>query len=207
MKYIFLLFIIIAILCFGVYGYGTNLPATHKFNKTAIYDKPIELIWQAIADYEIQPQWSENTVSSELLESIDTQHGDDIWRFVYADGNFMDIKITQSQPPFLHISKIINTDYPFTGSWKFELAKIDDNKTKLVLTEEGTVENPLWRLIFKHIIGQEIGAESYLQELGDNLEVIEKLTNEKNALEAEQNSENANEGEENSETENKLEDK
>ena len=172
MRFLFLSLIIVAAAVFGLYGYAKNLPETNKFTIQKTYEQPIELVWQGVANYEVMAKWDSNTKS---ITKIDSQNGHEVWHWVDADDKYMDLEVIQSKEPYLHISKIIASDYPFTGSWTFEIAKIDDNKTLVKLTEEGTVPKPFWRLVIKHIIGEDTGAKQFLSELDNGLYKLKKL--------------------------------
>jgi uncharacterized protein YndB with AHSA1/START domain len=157
---LFLVFLI-AIGC-GIYGFGTNLPATHTVTLKTVYHQPRDVVWQAVSDYQIAPEWSQGLEKVERLEDMD---GLPLWRFYDKEGHHMDIQVIESRAPERHVSRIVASDYPFLGSWTITLEEAGD-RTLVTLTEEGRVDSPLWRLAMRYLMGQDQMVRAFLHDLG-----------------------------------------
>ncbi len=162
-KLVYLLLLLLPLVAFGVYGYGKNLPESYEVERSAVYDQPIASVWQAITDYEKLPGWSEHI---EKVERQEDQEGQPVWRFYSRDGHYMDIAIVKAEEPAVFVSRIVETDMPFGGSWSFQLLKKDEETTQVSLKEEGIVPSPFWRLVLNFVMGQDMMVTQYLTELG-----------------------------------------
>jgi uncharacterized protein YndB with AHSA1/START domain len=155
-------FIVLFAMFCGVYGFGTNLPQTHEVSVKTVYHQPRAQVWEAISHYETAVEWSP---SLQKVERIDDLDGLPVWRFYDKDGHHMDVQVIESRAPERHVSRIVATDYPYMGSWTFELQDAGD-KTLVILTEEGKVESPLWRLVMRYLMGQDRMVRAFLLDLG-----------------------------------------
>jgi uncharacterized protein YndB with AHSA1/START domain len=147
---------------FGMYGFGHNLPESHEVTLSAKYNQPIELVWEAITDYERLPSWSPRIVKTEAREE---QEGLPVWRLHYADGHYMDVQIMQEEKPELYVSRVVETDLPFVGIWTFSLKKQGEN-TLLTVHEEGETESPLARMKLRFLAGEDAMLREHLTALG-----------------------------------------
>lgn len=162
-KILFLILLLLPLLVFGIYGYGTNLPESYEVTRRALYDQSVTAVWQAITDYEKMPGWSEHV---EKVERLEDQEGLPVWRFYTSDGHYMDIEVVKAEEPNIYISRISETDMPFGGSWTFLLTQKGDEATEVILKEESYISSPLWRLLMKFVLGKGAMADAYLEQLG-----------------------------------------
>lgn len=177
-KFFWFIVVVLAVTFSGFFGFGMNLPQKHAFTVDAVYAAPHEKVWKAIADYKHLPSWSNNVVSTKRLHDLE---GQPLWRINSHYGRYMDVHVVDEDPEFLHVSEIIDGNYPFAGVWRFRLVKGQDDKILVELTEEGTIESPFWRVVIRHVIGQERAARAFLREMGeyvekpDVVETVEKV--------------------------------
>ena len=68
------------------------------------------------------------------------------------------------------VTKIISAGLPYGGSWTFELDSADENKSRLKITENGEVYNPIFRFASRFIIGHTATIDKYSQALKARLE-------------------------------------
>ncbi len=167
MRYLIIFAIILTIAAFGVFGFGANLPETHEVTKKAIYNQPQGVVWDAVSDYATMASWSPGIDSIKRLDDVD---GKPLWRFTGEDGHVMDILVMKEEAPMLHVSKIHDTDLPFGGTWTITVKAVEDDKTLVTLTEEGTIESPVWRFITHFMMGYDAMAIQFLQALGSKFD-------------------------------------
>ena len=146
----------------GIYGYGTNLPETHQLSLQTVYHQPRAEVWSAISDYQQTPAWSPSVSRVERRPDLE---GLPVWRLYDKDGHHMDVQVVEEKAPERHVSRIVETDYPYKGSWIIELEESGD-RTLVTLTEEGQVRSPLWRLMMRYVMGQDSMVRAFLQDLG-----------------------------------------
>jgi len=54
---------------------------------------------------------------------------------------------------------------PYGGSWSFEL-KPESGETRVRITEDGEVYNPLFRFVSRFVMGQTATLDAYLAAMG-----------------------------------------
>ncbi len=175
-KLFWFIVVVLAVTFSGFFGFGMNLPQKHAFTVDAVYTAPQAKVWKAITDYTKLPSWSSNVVSTERLHDLE---GQALWRLNFIYGSHMDVHVVDSDPELLYVLEVIDGNYPLSGTWRFRLVKGQDNKMLVELTEEGIIESPFWRVVIRHIIGQETGARVFMRELGAYVEALEPVVESK----------------------------
>jgi uncharacterized protein YndB with AHSA1/START domain len=144
---------------------GAMLPKAHHATRTAVFAQPPEAVWQTITDVEHAPEWRSGLARVERLED---RYGNLTWRETDRRGAGMMYEATASEPPRRWVSTIIERNAPYGGSWTFELAP-EGTGTKLTITENGEIYNPLFRLMARFVFGYTATLEQYLRDLGKKL--------------------------------------
>jgi hypothetical protein len=63
------------------------------------------------------------------------------------------------------ISRIADDDLPFGGRWIIDIAATDRG-TRVTITEDGFIKNPLFRFLSRTVFSLTAGQEKWLRELG-----------------------------------------
>jgi hypothetical protein len=73
------------------------------------------------------------------------------------------------------VTETIGEKMPFGGRWIYELAGVDGG-TKLAVTEDGKIYNPIFRFMARFLFGYHATIEAYLKDLGkkfgEDVEII-----------------------------------
>lgn len=164
MRYLAILFALLALVTFGLYGYGRHLPKEYTADVSAVYQQPIEKVWERISDFEHMPEWFPEVVKVERVADLD---GFPVWRLYPKKGDPIDIELIRTEKPRLHISKIVDNDQlPYGGTWVFQLKPVGDVATEIKLTEDGYIKTPLMRVFFMYAVGYDAMIKKHLLELG-----------------------------------------
>jgi len=118
---------------------GAFRPKTHIAVHAVVLAASPERIWAEIADVERQPEWVPEVTKVERLADRD---GKPSYREHFGQFEATTV-VTVSDPPRKFVKEILPGG-PFYGSWTWELAP-EGQGTRLTITEQGTVENPLFR--------------------------------------------------------------
>jgi hypothetical protein len=59
----------------------------------------------------------------------------------------------------------VTTGLPYSGAWSYSLTPEGDS-TLVRITEDGEVDNPIFRLVSRFVLGQTRSIDAYLQALG-----------------------------------------
>src|SRR5207253_11394629 len=71
----------------------------------------------------------------------------------------------EAVPAQRFVSRIADTDQGFGGTWSFALTP-DTGGTRVTITEDGFVSNPLFRFMSRFVFGYYGTQEAYLRALG-----------------------------------------
>jgi hypothetical protein len=95
---------------------------------------------------------------------------DDVWRAMIelAQASELPVEVEVEEPPRCRITRIKDEGLPFGGRWIFELQP-EGAATRLTITEDGFVKNPVFRLI--SALAPNATKTKFLRQLGGKLGV------------------------------------
>jgi uncharacterized protein YndB with AHSA1/START domain len=141
---------------------GTVLPREHVAAVAIVLRQPPETVWAVVRDLGAVPQWWPGLRSSERVTGPD---GRERWRQV-SGGGAMTIVVEEGQPPRRLVSQIEPPPgAPFGGAWIYEIVPEGDG-SRVTVTEQGWVANPLFRFLSRFVFGHYRTLESYARALG-----------------------------------------
>jgi len=149
--------IVVLILALIVVGYA--LPVAHVASRDAQVGAPPERVFEALTRVEEFPKWRSDVQSVELLARTPRLQ----WR-EHGDNGPIAFEVQRSEPPRQLITRIADTSLPFGGSWTFALQP-SGSGTKVTITENGEVYNPLFRLMSRFVFGHTATIDRYLTDL------------------------------------------
>jgi hypothetical protein len=74
-------------------------------------------------------------------------------------------RVVESAPPRRLITRIADQHLPYGGTWTYDLTP-DGSGTRLTITENGEVYNPIFRFVSRFIVGHTSMMETVLRDLG-----------------------------------------
>ena len=138
---------------------GNFLPKSHVARRSIVLRQSPESVWNAITDFKAQPSWRKDV---KRVEQVSDGADGVVWR--EEGSNTLSYRTSESQPPTRLVRTIADTNIAFGGRWVYELAA-QDGGTKVTITEEGEVYNPIFRFIGHFFLNQAATIESYLTAL------------------------------------------
>lgn len=171
MRFFIKLIAILLVLGALVFTAGTLLPEKHSISRSIELSQQPQEVWDVMIDYNTMVEWNPNTESVAKLK--DSDEGNDVWRFEDKRGHFMVLEDVIKNEPEMLVSKITETDYPFGGEWVFEIEATETGST-LTITENGSISNPLLRVLFRYVLGYDKGIEMYEEALQEKLNSLEE---------------------------------
>jgi uncharacterized protein YndB with AHSA1/START domain len=118
---------------------GALRPKTHTAVHAVVLAARPDRVWTEIVDVERQPEWVPEVTKVERLAD---RAGKPSYREHFGQFEATTV-VTVSEPPRRLVKEILPGG-PFYGSWTWELVP-EDEATRLTITEQGTVPNPLFR--------------------------------------------------------------
>ena len=128
---------------------GSRLPRSHRASREQTLAAPPEAIWSAITDVEAFPSWRDIKKVQKLPDS----DGRPVWVEEGRSGRIT-LTVERMEPPRLLVVRIADPDLPFGGTWTYELTPVAAG-TRLKITEDGEIYNPLFRFMARFVFGYE----------------------------------------------------
>lgn len=152
-----LLLALVVIVC--VIGY--MLPKSHVASVSARFAAPPDSIWASLTDVPTFPKWRPGLLRVEALPDENGQRG---WR-ESGKHDAVTYRVVELVPPRRLVTRIADQNLPYSGSWTYDLTP-DGSGTRLTITENGEVYNPIFRFVSRFILGHTSMMEGVLRALG-----------------------------------------
>lgn len=159
MRWMFLFIAVIAAIAIGVVVVGMTLPQNHVASRTTHLSLPPDRVWNLVSNAQDFPSWRSNVDSVEVLKSGATPS----WREI-SKGERMTYEAIVFQPASHLVTKIADKGLPFGGTWDYQIAP-DGSGTRLSITENGEVYNPIFRFVSRFVMGHTATIDRYLGDL------------------------------------------
>jgi uncharacterized protein YndB with AHSA1/START domain len=153
------LFAIVAI----VTAIGFALPQGHTATRDATFAQPPDRVFAVLQDIERYPAWRSDLEAVEML----TRGPAPRWRERGRNGTIT-FEMQEAQAPSRMVTRIADTSLEFGGSWTYALSA-DGAGTRLTLTENGEVYNPIFRFMSRFVFGHTATMDAVLSDLGRHL--------------------------------------
>lgn len=141
---------------------GMLMEPGHVVTREAIYAHPPEEVWRVITRFDRTPAWRSD------VEAVQIESGDPIQFVEMGNQGPMPMEVTEQEAPHRMVIMARDPSLPFTGSWTFELAPTEGG-TRLSVTEQGSIDNPLFRFVARVFMDPADTAQTYLVDLGRHL--------------------------------------
>lgn len=147
----------------ALFAAGLMLPQNHTASRSTHLSQPPDSVWAAISNVGAYGSWRPDLDSVKLLPP---RNGHAVWREFRSD-NSLTFEATISEPPRHLVTRIMDTGLPFGGSWDISISP-DGSGSKITITENGEVYNPIFRVMSK-LMSQTATIDEYLTGLAGKL--------------------------------------
>jgi hypothetical protein len=146
------------------FGVGLLLPRDHRASSRITLKSAPDRVWPVVRDLSsLVGTWSELKSARRIPDA----NGKEIWE-QNAGGFDMRLIVEEASEPGRLVTRIdAPPDAAFGGTWTYQLEPVDGG-TRLTVTEDGYVSNPLFRVMMK-AMGVHRTADGYLKALGTKL--------------------------------------
>ncbi len=144
---------------------GMALPQNHVAQRSAHFSASPDKVWSIVTDVQSYPQWRSDVASIEMLSG---DEGKIAWREVSPKGNRLSYEAATAGAPSHFVTVITDRDIPFGGSWDYRIMP-DGTGSRITITENGEVYNPIFRFVSKYVIGHTATLDKYLASLATRL--------------------------------------
>lgn len=154
--------LIAAVAIVGIVGW--SLPVAHVASRGERFAAAPADVWKVVTDVGAYASWRSDITAVELLPSVD---GRPAWRET-SGGDRVEYVAEALVEPKLFVARITTQGLPYGGRWRYELTP-DAGGTRVTITEEGEVYNPIFRFMMKYVLGETATIEKVLTALGKRL--------------------------------------
>lgn len=140
---------------------GMALPQDHVARRSAHLSAPPDKVWSIVTDVRSYPAWRSDVASVEMLS---VSGGRVAWREVSPKGNKLAFEAVTPDAPSHFVTVITDKGIPFGGSWDYRITP-DGTGSRITITENGQVYNPIFRFISKYVLGHTATLDKYLTSL------------------------------------------
>jgi uncharacterized protein YndB with AHSA1/START domain len=140
---------------------GMLLPREHTARSHATINAPPDSVWRALTDVAAFPTWRDDVSRVETLPSAS---GRRTWREI-GKHDAITLEESTAEPPRRLVLRIADPTLPFGGSWTYDVAP-DGAGSRVTITEDGVVHNPVFRFMSRFVFGHHATQEAYLRALG-----------------------------------------
>jgi len=149
---------------------GLFLRPDHVSTRSAVITAPPEKVWAALIDVESQPRWRKDLKKVHVLPH---EGGNRQFREHGGQGKIRYVVDEERAPtatePGKLVTRIADEDLPFGGKWIITVER-DAGGSKVTVTEDGFVKNPVFRFLSKTVFSLSATQETWLAELGAHLD-------------------------------------
>ena len=164
MKWVLIVVVIIAIAVAIAAFIGSRLAQSHRASVEKVCPVLPEAIWAAITDIDAFSSWRAGVTRVECLPD---RNGYPVWVEEGRHGR-MTMLVERMEAPRILVGRIADPGLPFGGSWTYEITP-EPSGSRLRITENGEIYNPLFRFMARFVFGYEGTLRSYMASLDKRL--------------------------------------
>jgi Polyketide cyclase / dehydrase and lipid transport len=158
MKIVLIVVGVVVLLVVTVVVIGALLPKRHVVTRTALFKASPEKLFALIAGNQ---DWRPDVKACELI----TDGGKEFQRETSKHGDTVLYELEGSRPPLAIQRRIASENLHYGGNWSFALEP-ENGETRVRITEDGEVYNPLFRFVSRFVMGQTATLDAYLTAMG-----------------------------------------
>jgi uncharacterized protein YndB with AHSA1/START domain len=145
------------------------LPRDHVARMSIELEAPPERVWALVSDVAATARWRPDVREVEMQQPVNGRV-----RFVEKTSERpLPFEIVSQGAPTRQVIRVVDDGLPFGGTWTWELTPARGG-TRLTITEDGFVRNPIFRLMSRLFFPPTGTMNRYLRalakELGDSAE-------------------------------------
>jgi hypothetical protein len=149
---------VLVLLVVGVALIGALLPKRHVVARSAAFKASPERLYALIAG---DQRWRPDVKACEVY----AEGGKQFQRETSTHGQTVLYELQDATPPLAITRHIATENLPYGGSWVFVLEP-GAGETRVRITEDGEVYNPVFRFVSKFVMGQTATLDAYLKAMG-----------------------------------------
>lgn len=143
---------------------GAFLPREHRAQRAAEFHQQPDAMWAAITDFPAMAGWMPGV--SAVVPAEPAPGPLPRWTLRTTEGD-MTIEVLEADAPHRLVTRIVEDELPFGGTWTYDISPVDGG-SRLVITEDGWISNPLFRFFARYVFGVNRTMDDALRGLGES---------------------------------------
>jgi uncharacterized protein YndB with AHSA1/START domain len=164
MRWILIGVLVLALVAAVAAFIGSRLAQSHRASIAKTLPVPPGVVWSTITDLDAFPSWRE---SLKHVERLSDRNGYPAWIEEGRSGKIM-LAVERMEAPQILVTRIADPALPFGGTWTYEITP-DGPGSRLTITENGEIYNPLFRFMARFVFGYHGSIRSYMSSLEKRL--------------------------------------
>jgi uncharacterized protein YndB with AHSA1/START domain len=164
MKWVLIVVVILVIAVAIAAFIGSRLAQSHRASVEKVFPVLPEAIWAAITDIDAFSSWRADVTR---VERLPDRNGYPVWVEEGQHGK-MTMAVERMEAPRILVGRIADRGLPFGGTWTYEITP-EPSGSRLRITENGEIYNPLFRFMARFVFGYEGTLRSYMASLDKRL--------------------------------------
>jgi uncharacterized protein YndB with AHSA1/START domain len=139
---------------------GSRLPLAHTASRSILLHQSPAQVYAVVRDFAAAPTWRPD------VKRIDIQpqsNGPLHFREEGKHGS-VNYELAEDIPAQKIVTRILDTNLGYSGKWTYVFTA-EDGRTRVTITEDGEVSNPLFRFMSVYVFGQTATMDAYLTSL------------------------------------------
>lgn len=161
-RAVLLVVVVLALGVAAVYVIGALLPQHHTVTREALLPAAPGRVFGVIADVARYPEWRSSAQRVEVLATDPVR-----WR-EHDGGDTITFEMVEREGARRLRVRIADPDLPFGGTWTYDV-RAEGEGTRLTITEDGDVYNPIFRFVSRFVIGHTATLDTVLGDLRRHL--------------------------------------
>lgn len=139
---------------------GRLLPRTHTARASRTVRGSPPCVWDVITDVGRMSEWRTGV---NRFEAMSGESGLPVWR-EHGRHRALIVRAVAWDPPRSLVTEVGAPGAPFSGTWTYSL-EAGEAGTVVMITEDGEVPNPIFRLVGRFVLGWDATLRAYLDDL------------------------------------------
>ena len=143
---------------------GSFLPRNHTARVTRDLPATPDRVWALVSDFAGTPRWRKDVTAI----TVEPSTGGPMRFTEKSKQGAIPFEVLSQEPPRRQVVRIVDEKQPFGGTWTWNLEPSAAG-TRLTITEDGFIKNPMFRVLSKLFFPPTATMEKYLGDLSHAL--------------------------------------
>ncbi len=143
-----------------VWVLGSRVPLEHVATASGVVSAGQDRVWEIVTDVPTQAGWRKGISSTRRIEPISPNCWTEARSSVAVA--LCEVEMT---PRKRMVLRIVEPTAGFGGDWTYELAPVDEGRTRITITERTVIRSALFRFVGRYVMRGDTAVQQYVEDL------------------------------------------